>query len=249
MSKRIRPSGWVVALAFATATAGVGPGAAHAADFVGHTYGGAAFSTGAGPYEWSFRSSHGSGEWAGVEYRFGSETAWHRCLEPRVFNGVVEERVPVAVSLSGLAPGTYRIEIADDLSVGWLGENGIYNSSTNTCGDPSREPTEPISIDSLAIVAPETQPGTAPSPATTPPPGRSTTPPPGGSTPQPAAPGVTPAATPSVCPSGYTPAHIAGRRACLRNGQRCSYAHRREYRRYHFACARRGRHYTLLKQR
>jgi hypothetical protein len=221
---------------------------AGAALFVGPTYGGEAFSDSAGPFGWAFQSSHSTGEFAGVEYRLSTEASWHRCLEPRAFNGHANERVPAKVALSSLPTGVYGIEIANDLSIGWLGENGTINSSLNTCGDVAAPPTQPISSDSFSVASPGAEkpasPPTAPSP-----PSSNASPP--NTTQQPNVPtGTSPALVGTAqpkCVGGSIAARIGGHSYCLHAGQQCSYHQRHQYLRYHLACVRRGRHYKLIR--
>jgi hypothetical protein len=107
---------------------------ARAAEFT-LTPGQSAFSSGAGPFDWSFASGTG-----GVGYRLSSETRWHRCLlgSPHV-------------ELSGLPDGQYSIEIADDLNLDNLADSGLWYSSTNTCEDPSTAPPGAVSRDTIVI--------------------------------------------------------------------------------------------------
>jgi hypothetical protein len=49
------------------------------------------------------------------------------------------------------------------------------------------------------------------------------------------------------CRSGYTSGRIGGQAKCLRAGESCVWRYRRQYRRYHFACVRKGRHYRLVR--
>jgi hypothetical protein len=49
-----------------------------------------------------------------------------------------------------------------------------------------------------------------------------------------------------LCHPGYTTAHIGGKTECLHAGQSCSWRYRNQYRRYHYTCVRRGRHYRLV---
>jgi hypothetical protein len=55
--------------------------------------------------------------------------------------------------------------------------------------------------------------------------------------------------TPLRCHRGYTKAHIAGKTMCLHSGGSCSLRFRKQYRRYHFACVRKGPHYKLVRRR
>jgi hypothetical protein len=54
--------------------------------------------------------------------------------------------------------------------------------------------------------------------------------------------------TPLRCHRGYTKAHIGGKAKCLHSGQSCSWRYRQQYRRYHFACVRKGRHFRLVRR-
>jgi hypothetical protein len=189
-------------------------------------------------------------------YRFvtqaerSSEGGWHRCLEQRV-PGSLEEgtrRVPVTVSVSNLPEGTYWIEITDDFSMLWLVETyGLYNVQAGKCGEPQYPGFGPISYDSLTVAAPHTEePG---KPAQPPPEGPMTTAPsptvPGPNSPT----GSPPQSTPLRCRAGYARARISGQATCLHQGESCSWRNRHHYRRYHFACVRKGKHYRLVRRR
>lgn len=52
---------------------------------------------------------------------------------------------------------------------------------------------------------------------------------------------VRPAVAVKRCPRGAVPARVAGKRACLKAGQRCKHRLERQYRRYGFHCAASGR--------
>ena len=54
---------------------------------------------------------------------------------------------------------------------------------------------------------------------------------------------------PLRCHRGYTKAHIGGKTMCLHSGGSCSWRYRKQYRRYHFACVRKGTHYKLVRRR
>jgi hypothetical protein len=55
--------------------------------------------------------------------------------------------------------------------------------------------------------------------------------------------------TPLRCHLGYTKAQIGGKTMCLHSGGSCSLRYRKQYRRYHFACLRKGTHYKLVRRR
>jgi hypothetical protein len=222
--------------------AGAAP--ASAAFFVSQ-YGGQVFTSGAGPFEWSFESSHEYGsKYGGVAYRFVSQGerfnagGWHRCLD-----GLR------TVSVSNLAEGTYWMEITDDESIAWITREGqLYGPQCRTEEYPG---LFSISYDSLTVAAPHAEePG---KPAQPPPQGPTTTAP---TVSGPNSPGVSgqnrptvsPPLSPLRCPSGYTWARISSYATCLHQGGSCSLHHRLQYRRYHFACVRKGRHYKLVRR-
>jgi hypothetical protein len=51
------------------------------------------------------------------------------------------------------------------------------------------------------------------------------------------------------CRSGYTRARISHEPTCLHQGESCVWRYRQQYRRYHFACVRKGKHYRLVRRR
>jgi hypothetical protein len=52
-----------------------------------------------------------------------------------------------------------------------------------------------------------------------------------------------------LCQHGFVKARIGGKTKCLHSRESCSWRHRQQYRRYHFACVRRGKHYRLVRRR
>jgi len=60
-----------------------------------------------------------------------------------------------------------------------------------------------------------------------------------------------PASGPSVafvaktCGAGYTPAKIGGKKKCLRRGQFCAKAYKKQYKKYGFKCAKDGPYYRV----
>jgi hypothetical protein len=47
------------------------------------------------------------------------------------------------------------------------------------------------------------------------------------------------------CGAGYTPAKIGGKKKCLRRGQFCAKAYKKQYKKYGFKCAKDGKYYRL----
>lgn len=114
---------------------------AHAASFT-LTPAGPDFTSGAGPFDWSFEtSSNPTGYEGWVGYKLSTEPTWHRCVGASSFN----------VQLANLPDGTYSIAIADDVNEEYLAANGTFNSSLNTCGNPSLGPPGAISQDTITI--------------------------------------------------------------------------------------------------
>jgi PKD domain len=88
------------------------------------------FSSGAGPFYWSMKSSSAPDSETGwVGYKLSTESTWHRCLGPTA-----------TVSLNGLADRTYMVEIADDVNEDNLAARGLFNSGLNTCPYPTIAP-------------------------------------------------------------------------------------------------------------
>jgi hypothetical protein len=52
-----------------------------------------------------------------------------------------------------------------------------------------------------------------------------------------------------VCQHGFVKARMGGKTTCLHRGESCRWRYRRQYRRYHFACVRKGTHYRLVRRR
>jgi hypothetical protein len=204
---------------------------ASAATFVGGTYNGASFTSGVGPFVWNIESSHQSGEYAGLAWRLSTDGVWHLCQES-----------PMKISLSNVGPGVYTIEIADDVSKGWLIEHGASNSSIAEllC---RFFPLGPISTDSFTIPKHRDEPGKPSSPRPT-----ITTSP----TTSPSSSTVGPAPRASTqpsraCRSGNTAARIGGHSTCLHTGASCLWRYRRQYAHYHYACVRKGRRVVLVR--
>lgn len=122
------------------------PASAGAAQFTTTPYNGQAFTSGTGPFGWSFQSGQSqNGEYGWVAYKLSTESSWHRCL--RYAN----------VQLAGLSPGTYSIQIGDDLNMDWLSSHGLLESGQNTCGIDEPPPSA-VSMDSFAVVPPAPPP-------------------------------------------------------------------------------------------
>ena len=47
------------------------------------------------------------------------------------------------------------------------------------------------------------------------------------------------------CGAGYTPAKIGGKKKCLRRGQFCAKAYKKQYKKYGFTCAKDGKYHRL----
>ena len=47
------------------------------------------------------------------------------------------------------------------------------------------------------------------------------------------------------CGAGYTAAKIGGKKKCLRRGQFCAKAYKKQYKKYGFTCAKDGKYYRL----
>jgi hypothetical protein len=105
------------------------------------TPGESVFSSGAGPFYWSFKSSSDANSYTGwVGYKLSSESTWHRCLG-----------ASSTISLTNLSDGTYSVEIADDVNEDNLAARGLFQSSLNTCGDPSIAPPGAVSQKTFTI--------------------------------------------------------------------------------------------------
>ena len=96
------------------------------------------YSSGAGPFDWSFKSSGSNTTQDWVGYKLSTESTWHRCLGGSA-----------SVELKNLPDGTYSIVIADDIDSIWLERN--FMGSFNTCGDPSTAPPGAVSRDTIVI--------------------------------------------------------------------------------------------------
>ena len=95
-------------------------------------------TSGAGPFEWQFRSSTPGTSTGSMAYRLSTETVWHRCAKD------------YPARLSDLAEGAYSVTIADDIDLDWYSARGLlYSSFTQPCWD---NPTS---------YAPQTTPTTA----------------------------------------------------------------------------------------
>lgn len=72
--------------------------------------------SGAGSFEWQFRSSSPGTSTGSFAYRLSTESVWHRCANdnpPR---------------LSDLPEGAYSVTIADDISLDWYNARGLLFS-------------------------------------------------------------------------------------------------------------------------
>ena len=184
-----------------------------------------------------------------MAYHLSTEGVWYRCLERYIHAGENSRRIPVTVTLAELPPGVYSIEIANDLSRGWLIEAGLLQSRYNTCGKNEYPGYASISTDSFTVVAPVTQPPPAvetpsspPSPPVASPPAQGAPLPAQGPLPSPTKPTLR-------CRSGYTQARIGGHLTCLHAGESCIWRYRHQYKRYHYACVTRGRKFRLVRRR
>jgi hypothetical protein len=129
-----------------------------AARFTSPEYHGKVFTSGAGRIGWTFESSEPRYHKYGfVAYHLSTERGWHRCLRYG------------EAALENVAPGKYRIEIADDLSMSWLAENGLLESGfVGQCSD-ANSPGTPVASDSFTVAtSPESEAVKAPQPATAP---------------------------------------------------------------------------------
>lgn len=102
----------------------------------------APFSSGAGPFDWSFHSSSSPNSYTGwVGYKLSTDSNWHRCIGGSSAHA----------ELTNLPDGTYSIDIADDINKVYLNSIGAFDSSSNTCGDPSMAPPGAVSRDTIVI--------------------------------------------------------------------------------------------------
>jgi hypothetical protein len=99
------------------------PSTADAAYFTGQPF--TYQQAGAGPFQWTYRSSDPDGPQGTVAYKLSTEANWHRC-----------SRDGPAPALTNLAEGKYTIDIADDIGLDWYAARGLfYSGFTQPCFD------------------------------------------------------------------------------------------------------------------
>jgi hypothetical protein len=104
---------------------------------------------GGGPLNWAFVSDAPGTMWGDVTWRASTEPEWHMCGGP---SG--------EVTLEGLAPGTYWVEIADEVDLAFAGE-ALGLPPFDRCSvihSPALGPLHPVTLAATVVVAPPPPP-------------------------------------------------------------------------------------------
>ena len=108
-------------------------------------------TAGAGPITWAFESDAPGTMWGNVTWKVSTEPEWHVCGGP---GGTV--------TLEGLDPGTYWVEIADEVDPGFAGP--VPTPPFTRCTEshsPAPGPLQPVSLAAVTVLAPPLGPPTA----------------------------------------------------------------------------------------
>jgi hypothetical protein len=114
-----------------------------------------------GPLTWTFESDGSGTPWDHVTWKVSTEPEWQMCGGP---SGTV--------TLEGLAPGTYWVEIADEIDLAYAGES-LELPPFDRCSEPHSPalgPLHPVTLSSTVVAQPtpaELESTAAPTPAAT----------------------------------------------------------------------------------
>jgi hypothetical protein len=103
----------------------------------------------AGPITWAFASDAPGTMWGNVTWKVSTESEWHTCGGPTG-----------AVTLEGLGPGTYWVEIADEVDLGIAGDSAGEAPFTR-CTEPHSPapgPLQPVTLVAVTVVLPPSSP-------------------------------------------------------------------------------------------
>jgi hypothetical protein len=98
---------------------------------------------GEGPVGWAFESDAPGTMWGGVTWKVSTEPEWHMC-----------GGLSGTVTLEGLAAGTYWVEIADEIDLGFAGESSSVTPFTR-CSEPhlpALGPLHPVTLSTVAVL-------------------------------------------------------------------------------------------------
>ena len=98
---------------------------------------------GTGPITWAFESDAPGTMWGNVTWKVSTEPEWHMCGGP---NG--------GVTLDGPGVGTYWVEIADEVDLGFAGEAAGAEpfARCSESHSPALGPLHPLTLDAVTVV-------------------------------------------------------------------------------------------------
>ncbi len=118
-------------------------------------------AAGGGPLTWTFASDAPATPWDHVTWKVSTEPEWHMCGGP---SGTV--------TLENLTPGTYWVEIADEVDLAFAAES-LHLAPFDRCSEPhfpTLGPLHPVTLAATVVVEPPTaatEPTASPSPTAT----------------------------------------------------------------------------------
>lgn len=109
-------------------------------------------SEGSGPITWAFESDAPGTMWGNVTWKLSTEPEWHMCGGP---SGVV--------TVDNLGAGTYWVEIADEVDLGFAGESAGAEpfARCSESHSPALGPLHPVTLDAVTVVPLPAGPATA----------------------------------------------------------------------------------------